>query len=143
MNAKKILVLLLIGVVCATVGAIRQLKEGSKETELGVSIPKATKGDKAEFLVTIYTQSIGDGNGYTDAKIKGRKGSSSSANGSGYGTTSGYVIAKGPNATAFSMSTAFGRGRADAAAGRKGANAKGDGAGGGTTVTYGSTGPKP
>ncbi|CAE5962439.1 unnamed protein product [Arabidopsis arenosa] len=141
MNAKNILVLLLIGVVCATVGAIRQLKEGSKETELGVSIPKATKG--AEFTVTIYTQSIGDGNGYGDAKIKGRKGASSSANGSGYGTTSGFVIAKGPNATAFSMSTAFGRGRANAAAGRKGATAKGNGAGGGTTVTYGSTGPKP
>jgi len=143
MNAIKFVVLLLIGVVCVNVGAIRQLEKRSKETELSVSLPKATKGVGAEFTVTVYTQSIGDGNGFGDAKIKGRKGSSSNAIGSGSGITSGYVIAKGPNATAFSRSIAFGLGQANAVAGRKGATAKGNGFGRGITTAFGSTGPKP
>lgn len=144
MNAIKFVVLLLIAVVCDNVGAIRPLEEGSKENELGVSVPKAqtTKGVGAELTVIVYTHATSNGEGYANAK-NGPKGPGGSANGSGFGSTSGYVRADGPNARAFSRSTAYGRGSADAAAGPKDATANGNGSGGGTTVAYGSTGPRP
>ncbi|EOA33271.1 hypothetical protein CARUB_v10022438mg [Capsella rubella] len=145
MKAIKFVVLLLIGVVCAsTVGAIRHLQEGSKETELGISIPNTvtTNGVGTQLTVVVYSSATGYGNNSASAR-KGTKGPKGSSNATGIGTTSGYVIADGPNARAYSRSNAYGRGQADAAAAPNGARGSGVGSGGGTTVAYGSTGPPP
>ncbi|CAH8352764.1 unnamed protein product [Eruca vesicaria subsp. sativa] len=123
MNATKFVVLLIfVGVVCANVGA-RQLEEVSKETKLGISIPKTvtTNGLGAE-LGTVIVDTYATNNENSDASAAaGPRGPSADTSGSVYKSTYGYVRAEGPNARADSISYAAGGTTSGAAAGPNGA----------------------
>lgn len=140
MNAVNCFVLLLIGLVCANVGAIRQLEE----TMISISVSNTGSttngiGDKLYSIVSVTSSAEAYACGSANAN-RGPDGPSGNASGCGSGHTSGHAIAEGPNARATTMSTAFARDSADAAAGPNGATARGNGAGGGTSVASGRIG---
>ncbi|CAH8352780.1 unnamed protein product [Eruca vesicaria subsp. sativa] len=141
MNTTKFVVLLIfVGVVCANVGA-RQLEEVSKETKLGISIPKTvtTNGFGAErgsVTATTYARNSEDSN--ADAAA-GPGGPSASGSGSVYKSTYGSVTAEGPNASANSGSYASGNSGASAAAGPNGAVGIGYANGYADSYSYGAT----
>ncbi|KAF8053188.1 hypothetical protein N665_1450s0003 [Sinapis alba] len=142
MNAMKFVVLLIfVGLVCANVGA-RQLEEVSKETKLGISIPKTvtTKGIGAELdYVSITTDAINTE--YSNAGAAASSGGPSADTSSQvYKSTSGSVTAEGPNARATSYSYASGRTGSGAAAGPGGAGSSGNSTGVAYSSASGTTG---
>ena len=100
MNAMKFVVLLIfVGFVCANVGA-RQLQEVSKETKLGISIPKTVttaNGIGAELnYVSVTTTANNYENSNADADA-GPGGPSGGGSGTVTKSTTGSVIAEGPD----------------------------------------------
>ncbi|KAL0644150.1 hypothetical protein Bca4012_042440 [Brassica carinata] len=100
MNAMKFVVLLIfVGFVCANVGA-RQLQEVSKETKLGISIPKTVttaNGIGAELnYVSVTTTANNYENSNADADA-GPGGPSGGGSGTVAKSTTGSVIAEGPD----------------------------------------------
>ncbi|WZZ86434.1 UPF0540 protein At1g62060-like [Brassica napus] len=131
MNAMKFVVLLIfVGVVCANVG-VRQLEEVSKETKLGISIPKTvTTNSIGAELGRVYgvTGAYNYENSNAGAAA-GPNGPSADTSSTVYKSTYGYIDAEGPSASADTYSTAFGSTGANAAAGPNGAGSNGDASG--------------
>ncbi|XP_010418197.1 PREDICTED: UPF0540 protein At1g62060-like [Camelina sativa] len=141
MNATKFSVLLVIGVLFAIVTA-REVKEVSKETKLGTSVPKtATKGIGAELSVDVRTDSFSSGNGFSSATYS-PKGPRAASSGNGFTSTGGAVSAQGRNANAASSSGSSAQGNAAAAANKNGAAARGDGSAGSASTASGRTNDK-
>ncbi|VVA98748.1 unnamed protein product [Arabis nemorensis] len=139
MNAKKFGVLLLIGVVCANVGA-RQLEGVSKETKIGISIPKTVTSNALGAELSVDVGTYASALGYGDANAAaGPSGPSTGSSGRGSGYTSGYVSVDDPpgssGSVARSYSGANGNGGANAAAGPNDATSNGSASGGARTIS--------
>ncbi|CAF1723142.1 unnamed protein product [Brassica oleracea var. botrytis] len=111
MNAMKFVVLLIfVGFVCANVGA-RQLQEVSKETKLGISIPKTVttaNGIGAELnYVSVTTTANNYENSNADADA-GPGGPSGGGSGTVAKSTTGSVIAEADSDSAGGSGTASG-----------------------------------
>ncbi|CAN6971316.1 unnamed protein product [Brassica rapa subsp. trilocularis] len=141
MNAMKFVVLLIfVGVVCANVGA-RKVEEVSKETKLGISIPKTvtTNGIGAE-LGRVYAVTGADNYENANARAAaGPDGPSTETSSTVYKSTNGYVDAEGPNASTNTYSTAYGATVANAATGPNGAGSNGEASGNAYSSASGST----
>ncbi|XP_013652254.2 UPF0540 protein At1g62060 [Brassica napus] len=131
MNAMKFVVLLIfVGFVCANVGA-RQLEEVSKETKLGISISKTVTTANGIGAELNYVSVTTTANNYENSNVDADAGSGGPSGG-GSGTvaksTTGSVIAEGPDyVSASSISYASGGTTA-------GAGADSDSAGGSSTA---------
>ncbi|KAL1213264.1 hypothetical protein V5N11_022680 [Cardamine amara subsp. amara] len=107
MNATKFVVLILIGVVCANVSAIRQPKEVSKETKVGISVPKTAITNSVGTELHVIVTSVAYNEELTGANAKiGPGGPGSKAYAGASGGSGGTVVAIGPNAVASSRSFA-------------------------------------
>ncbi|KFK40621.1 hypothetical protein AALP_AA2G020000 [Arabis alpina] len=133
--------LILIGVVCANVGA-RQLEGVSKETKIGVSIPKTatTNGLGAELaFVSVTTMASSYSSGDASAAAS-PPGPSAQARGTGSGTTYGSVYAEGPRmAYGYSSSGSGSNGTAQAAATPNGVAASDGGTSGASSTASGGS----
>ncbi|KAL1213265.1 hypothetical protein V5N11_028567 [Cardamine amara subsp. amara] len=136
MNATKFVVLLLIGVLCANVGA-RQLED----TKLSISIPKtSSKGIGAEL--DVITDNFGTISSFSSSNAAGGPSGPFAA---GYGTHSksanGTVAATGPVSTA-NTNTGVGSGATSGAAtSGAGATGAGTGTGSGSATGNGTSSP--
>ncbi|KAJ0265796.1 hypothetical protein HA466_0020270 [Hirschfeldia incana] len=145
MNAMKFVVLLIfLGVVYGSVGA-RQLEEVSKETKLGISIPKTvtTNGIGAELSSVNAVTSARNYENSNARAAAGPDGPSADTSATVSKSTYGSVTAEGPNANAGSNSYANGGTSAGAEADPDGAGSSGTAYGDAVSNTYGNTTPNP
>lgn len=141
MNAIKFVVLLIfLGVVGTNVSA-RQLEEVSKETKLGISIPKTvtTNGIGAELGIVYSETSATNYENSNAGAAAGPDGPSADTSATVYKSTYGSDTAEGPNASAGSRSYAYGGTTAGAAAGPDGAGSSGTAYGDARSSSSGTT----
>lgn len=140
MNVIHFVVLILIGVVCANVSAIRQPERESKETKLGISVPKTatTNGVGDQLYLTVISNVYHSEYVFSSA-TDGPGGPSATAYAGSSGSISGTVIVDGPNEEASSTSRAGGQASSAAGSSPSGVSARGSSSGDANTTASGRT----